>query len=454
MKFEELELNEHLQKGILDAGFVDCMPVQEQTFQYTLIGRDVSVQSQTGTGKTAAFLISIFQRMLDSETRPKALIIVPTRELADQIEKEALMLGKHLDISIGSFYGGVGYHTQEELLRNNVDVMIGTPGRLMDLAQKRKLDFKKVGMLVIDEADRLFDMGFLPDIRKMLRKMPPYNKRMSMLFSATLNYTARDLAWEYMNDPKEIEIEPETVTVEAIEQKIYHVSIDEKMSLMLGILKQENAQNCIIFTNTKQAAVEVAHRMECNGYSCKYLIGDLPQKKRLKVIEDVKTGKIPFLVATDVAARGLHVDDLELVINYDVPQDCENYVHRIGRTARAGKKGKAVMLGCEKYVEGLEAIERYTHTKIPVAWAEEELYVEDKSAGRNFRSAGRAHSKTRRGKPSTRPDVSGSRHGRKGDSHRRKSAGPKSSSAPKKSPAQMSDAERRAHYAAKYGDKF
>ena len=386
-KFTELDLDANLQKGIAEAGFISCMPVQEKTFTHSLKYTDVCVQSQTGTGKTAVFLISIYHNFLTKRDlkNSKALIIAPTRELAIQIEKEAKVIGKHLDFTCGCFYGGVGYAEQEKLLKDDVDIIIGTPGRLIDFHQQKKLDLRKTGILVIDEADRLFDMGFLPDIKRMLKNMPHFSERISMLFSATLSYRAKELAWEFMNNPIEIEIASENITVDKISQKLYHVGKEEKIALLLGILKSEKPENCIIFTNTKSKAHEVSKRLEYNGYDCKYIMGDLQQSKRLKIIESIKSGKLKYLVATDVAARGLHVDDLEMVINYDIPNDAENYVHRIGRTARAGKEGKAISLACEKFVYGLESIEALTNVKIPVEWPDEDLFEKDRSAGKHFR---------------------------------------------------------------------
>ncbi|MDY6968325.1 MAG: DEAD/DEAH box helicase [Spirochaetota bacterium] len=383
MKFNEFNIDKNILKGIDEAGFSECMPVQEKTFAYTLVGKDVCVQSQTGTGKTAAFLISIFHLLLNDKSfsGKKALIITPTRELSVQIEKDAKLLGLHLDFIIGSFYGGVGYTLQEKLLRDGVNIMIGTPGRLIDLNQSGKLNFKDIGILIIDEADRLFDMGFFPDIKKMINRMPTCSSRLTMLFSATLDQYAKDLAWKYMKDPVEIILSSEQITVENMTHELYHVGKDEKMSLLLGILKKEKPKNVLIFTNTKHSAVEVSKRLEFNGYKCQYIIGDLPQMKRLKIIEGIKSGEILFLTATDVAARGLHINDLELVINYDLPQHSENYVHRIGRTARAGKSGKAISLACEKYVYSLHAIESYANMKIPVEWPSDDLFEKDMSIG-------------------------------------------------------------------------
>jgi len=388
MRFTDRALHKSLYKGIEKAGFSHCLPVQIKTFEQTLDNhKDVCVQSQTGTGKTAAYLVSVFQLLLtdDSFKKKKALVVAPTRELAVQIAKEAQLIGHYLNLRIGCFYGGDGFTKQEALLQKGVDIFVGTPGRLLDFSQQGRLDLSKIGILVIDEADRLFDMGFLPDIRRMLRKMPPYNERQTMLFSATLDSRVKELAWEHMNDPVEIQVTPEQVTVENVSQELYHVEKTEKMQLLLGILKKEQPKNLLIFTNTKQMAFEVSQRLIRNGYDCQYIMGDLPQKKRLKVIEGIKSGRIKYLVATEVAARGLHIDDLDLVINYDLPAERESYVHRIGRTARAGKSGKAITLACEEYVYGLEAIESYTDMKIPVVWPDETIFEKDMSEGMTFR---------------------------------------------------------------------
>lgn len=409
MKFTDLNINDKILKGIAEAGFTTLMPVQEETLVHTLKGRDAYVQSQTGTGKTAAFLITIFQSFLEKnapQNRQKALIVAPTRELAIQIEKEAKVLGRYLDFKIGCFYGGVGYNTQERLLKEGVDIIVGTPGRLLDFNQKRKLDFSRIHIVVIDEADRMFDMGFLPDIRRILDNTFRGSVGQAMLFSATLDAATRGIAREYMKNPVKIEIMPEQVTVDKITQTLYHVSEREKMNLMLGILQKELPRNALIFTNMKHEADRVARHLEHNGYKCLHISGDLPQNKRLQVINLFKDGKLPFLVATDVAARGLHIDDLELIINYDLPGDCENYVHRIGRTARAGKSGKAISLACEKYIYNLEAIENFLGMKIPVVFAEDNLYLEDKAGGMSIekplRHSRGKHGKKPQGKSSSR----------------------------------------------------
>ncbi|MDR2739044.1 MAG: DEAD/DEAH box helicase [Treponema sp.] len=388
MEFSEFNLHPDLQRGIAELEYVTCMPVQEQVLAAAFGGQDLYVQSQTGTGKTAAYLIVIFQRLLSEPliNGKKAIIMVPTRELAVQVEEEAKQLGKYLPFIVGSFYGGVGYVQQQQLLRGNVQILVGTPGRVLDLNSSGYMNLMDIAFLVLDEADRMFDMGFYPDLRKLIKVVPPADRRQTMLFSATLNAWVKNLAWEYTKTPWEIEIEPETVTVEEIEQILYHVHSDDKMKFLLGVLDREKPESAIIFCNTKKYTEIVARRLAINGIECEFIMGDLPQSKRLKIIEDVKAGKTRFLVATDVAARGLDIDDLAMVINYDLPIEAENYVHRIGRTARAGKFGKAVSLVSEQDVYELPDIERFIGKKIPSFIADESFYGEDKSEGIRIRT--------------------------------------------------------------------
>ena len=388
MEFKDFNLHPDLQRGIAEAEYFTCMPVQEQVLTHAFGGQDLYVQSQTGTGKTAAFLTVIFQRLLTENllAGKTALIMAPTRELAVQIEEEAKLLGKYIPFKIGSFYGGVGYTQQEKLLRENVRVMVGTPGRVLDLNKSGRMNLMNIAFLVLDEADRMFDMGFYPDLRKLIRVVPPADRRQTMLFSATLNAWVKNLAWEYTSSPFEIEIKPMIVTVEEVDQVLYHVPSEDKMKLLLGILERERPETAIIFCNTKRYTEIVAKRLQINGFECEFIIGDLPQPRRLKVINNVKTGKTKFLVATDVAARGLDIEGLAMVINYDLPVEAENYVHRIGRTARAGKTGKAITLASEQDVYELPAIERYIGKKIPSEIAMTELHAEDKSAGQQIRT--------------------------------------------------------------------
>jgi len=388
MKFSEFNLHPDLERGLREAEYINCMPVQEQVLQNAFGGHDLYVQSQTGTGKTAAFLVVIFQRLLTEAmlAGKKAIIMVPTRELAVQVEEEAKLLGKLLPFNIASFYGGEGYTQQTKMLRDNVQILVGTPGRVLDLNQSGQMNLMEIAFLVLDEADRMFDMGFYPDLRKLIRVVPPADRRQTMLFSATLNAWVKNLAWEYTKNPFEIAIEPETVTVEEAEQILYHVSSADKMKLLLGLLKQEDPESALVFCNTKRYAEIVAKRLRLNGFKCEFIMGDLPQTKRLRIIEDVKAGKIRFLVATDVAARGLDIEGLALVVNYDLPNESENYVHRIGRTARAGKTGKAITLASEQDVYELPRIERYIGQKIPSKTATEDLFSEDKSEGRRVQT--------------------------------------------------------------------
>jgi ATP-dependent RNA helicase RhlB len=381
MRFEELNLNPRLLGAIADRGYVETTDVQAQTLAVTLAGRDAAVQSQTGTGKTAAFLITIFERLLRDPSRRsgRTLIIAPTRELAIQIEGEAQLLNRSLGFSIGSFYGGVGYEEQRALLRKGVDVIIGTPGRMLDLAEGGSMKLGDTRILVIDEADRLFDMGFMPDLRRIFRLLPPAAKRQSLLFSATLNRLARQIASQSMNEPEFIMLTPEQITVDAITQELYRVPSQSKSDLMLGILATEKPRNALIFTNTKDFAERLARKIERSGFRVRALTGDLPQVKRMQVMEDFAAGRFPYLVATDVAARGLHIEGLEMVVNYDLPLDIENYVHRIGRTGRAGQEGRAISLACEIYGDKLPAIERYIGMPIPLKPASADLIAEGMS---------------------------------------------------------------------------
>jgi len=406
MRFTELDLDPRLQQAIAERGYTELTPVQELTLAKSLQGRDVAVQSQTGTGKTAAFLITLFSHLLKGGrgAQKRALIIVPTRELAVQIEGEAHLLNRPLGLHIGCFYGGVGYVAQLAQIKAGPDIIIGTPGRLLDLGEKKRLNFRECGFLVIDEADRLFDMGFLPDLRDLVRQMPPRELRQSMLFSATLNKLSRRVAEAYLNAPAFIEVTPEQLTVDTISQELYRVKSHIKLNLLLGLLKRRAPKNALIFTNMKHTAFLLAKQLQANGLRAKFLSGDLRQSERLQIIEDFMAGRFPLLVATDVASRGLHIDDLEMVINYDIPQDCENYVHRIGRTARAGAPGLAITLASEATADHLEAIEKFIGMKVPELRVTDDLFARDlsleKLAGQHLerrRPSARGASSGRRG---------------------------------------------------------
>ena len=387
MDFTEFGLDERLLKGIEAAGYVTCTPVQEQVIKASKAnegskGPDLYVQSQTGTGKTCAYLVAVIGEMLKEQNAgKKCLILAPTRELAVQIEEEAKVLVGASGLKAFSVYGGVGYEKQIAALKKGVDIVIGTPGRVIDLNEGGNLDLSSAHFCVIDEADRMFDMGFYDDLRKILKKLPEAETRQTMLFSATLNTYVKNLAWEYTRDPIEITIEAENITVSEIQQELLHVSSDEKMKLLVGILKHENPESAIIFCNTKRSCEVIAKRLVINEIGAEFMIGDLPQSKRLAILKKFKAGEIKILVATDVAARGIDVDDLAMVINYDLPVEAENYVHRIGRTARAGKSGKAYTFCSEQDVYNLPAIERYIEMQIPATVAYPDQMEEDKSAG-------------------------------------------------------------------------
>ncbi len=383
MNFTDLNLDKTLLKGITETGYFVCTPVQDRILSEAFENEDLYVQSQTGTGKTAAYLICIYQQLLTKSELigKKVLILVPTRELAVQVEEEAKALGKYTELIAGSFYGGVGYEKQLEKLKKGIDIIIGTPGRIIDLIKSGHLDLSNLRFLVVDEADRMFDMGFYPELRTLIKEIPDTTRRKTMLFSATLNTYVKNLAWEYTENAKEITIESENITVSEIDQLLLHVSSESKIRLLLGILKKEAPESVIIFCNTKRMCEIIAKRLQLNEIKCEYIIGDLPQPKRLKIINAFKDGKLKCLLATDVAARGIDVENLAMVINYDIPNEAENYVHRIGRTARAGKSGKAITFCSEQDVYDLPAIERYIEMSIPATVVDESMLEEDKSAG-------------------------------------------------------------------------
>ncbi len=382
-RFSSFDLHPSLLQGLEDAGFVNCTPIQAETLPISLKGRDVAGQAQTGTGKTAAFLVTVFNRLVadpkSEDPSPRALIVAPTRELAQQIYEEALNIGRHLDLSVVQVVGGVEYDRQAEALKAGVDIVVCTPGRIIDYIRQRIFKTEKIRMVVIDEADRLFDLGFTKDMRFILRKLPSYEKRQSMLFSATLSYRVLELTYEYMNLPEFISVTPQDITVEGIAQELYHVGEDQKLPLLLGLLQREEWERILIFVNTKVGVEWLTKKLKGNGLPAEMITGDLPQRKRFQLMDRYKSGKIKILVATDVASRGIHVEDISHVINYDLPQDAENYIHRIGRTARAGKAGKAISLACERYVLHLEPVEQMLGHKLPVVWLDEQWYVEDKA---------------------------------------------------------------------------
>jgi ATP-dependent RNA helicase RhlB len=383
LSFSSLHLPEALQKGLADAGFERCTPIQAQTLPQALAGFDIAGQAQTGTGKTIAFLVAMYTRLLKEPPNaarnlkaPRAIVVAPTRELAVQIHKDAELVGASSSLTLGLAFGGVDYEKQRKHLEVGVDVLIGTPGRIIDFFKQHVIDLRAVQVAVLDEADRMFDLGFISDIRYILRRLPPPDKRLNLLFSATLSHRVLELAYEHMNNPQLVRIEPDKMTVDRVRQVIYYPSNDEKPRLLVGLFKQMDPRRSMVFVNTRRAAEDLERTLRGNGINAEAISGDVPQRKRLRMLRDFHDGTLAVLIGTDVASRGLHIPDVSHVFNYDLPQDPEDYVHRIGRTARAGAEGDAISFGCEEYVISLPDIEAYIGRRLPVAPVPIELLPE------------------------------------------------------------------------------
>ncbi|MBT9098809.1 DEAD/DEAH box helicase [Methylovulum psychrotolerans] len=411
-RFNNLELSDSILRSLNEAGFTFCSPIQDKALPLLLRDKDIAGQAQTGTGKTATFLLALFQHLLNdgqaepddeedddeygdddghthakiiaprastppkTKQNPRALVLAPTRELAIQIHKDALLLSKHLDLKFALVYGGTDYEKQREKIKSNVDIIIGTPGRVIDFYKQKIFSLDHIKATVMDEADRMFDLGFIKDIRYLLHRMPPPDQRLNMLFSATLSYKVTELAYEHMNNPVLIRIESEEVTSKAIAQSAFCPSNEQKLPLLIGILNQYQPLRSIIFVNTKRCAEQLDDTLNANGYKTAALSGDVPQDKRQRLLNDFQENRITLLIATDVAARGLHIADVSHVFNYDLPQDVEDYVHRIGRTARFGASGEAISFVCEQYAYSMPDIENYIGQKIPVKAITKDLLAE------------------------------------------------------------------------------
>ncbi len=380
--FESFDLHPSLLAGLNDAGFIRCTPIQAQTLPLALNGSDIAGQAQTGTGKTAAFLVAVLNRLLTKPALverktgdPRAVILAPTRELAIQIEKDFRSIGRHTGLTSALVYGGVDYDKQREMLKNGVDIVIATPGRIIDYLKQHVVSFRGVDVCVLDEADRMFDLGFIKDVRFLMRRMPPPAQRQGMLYSATLSYRVLELAFEHMNSPEKITVETENVTADRVRQVVYFPATEEKMPLLLNLLGKLDEHRSIVFINTKAMAERVTRALERNGHRVATLSGDVPQAKRERLLARFQKGDIEMLVATDVAARGLHIPAVTHVFNFDLPQDAEDYVHRIGRTARLGAEGDAISFACDLYAMGLPDIETFIDQKIPTARVEPEMLV-------------------------------------------------------------------------------
>jgi ATP-dependent RNA helicase RhlB len=425
LSFTGLHLPESVARGVADAGFERCTPIQAQTLPRALAGLDVAGQAQTGTGKTAAFLVALLSHLLRHAaaadrpaTSPRALVLAPTRELAIQIHRDAEILAQYTGLTLGLAFGGVDYEKQRRALAAGVDILIGTPGRIIDYFKQHVFGLRHVQVMVLDEADRMFDLGFIKDIRYVLRRLPAPERRLNMLFSATLSHRVLELAYEHMNDPELIRIEPERVTAERVRQVIYYPAMEEKAPLLVHLLRTEAATRTLVFVNTKRLAERLERLLRANGVVAAAMSGDVPQRKRMRMLREFHDGRLAALVATDVAARGLHIPDVSHVFNYDLPQDPEDYVHRIGRTARAGAAGDAVSFGCEQYVVSLPDIEAFIGHRIPVASFDPAILPALRSAHYAPAASGDADEEER-----GRPPGGKRRRRRRGERSRRSSQG-------------------------------
>lgn len=371
-RFDSFSLESRLLQSLQEAGFEYCSRIQAETLPLTLANQDLAGQAQTGTGKTGAFLIPVLQHLLVNPL-PEAqagavrcLIMAPTRELAIQIAHDAEVLGKHTQLRTVLVYGGANYEKQRRQFAQPVDLLIGTPGRIIDYWKQQVFNLKQVQVLVLDEADRMFDMGFIQDVRYLLRKLPSPTKRLSMLFSATLSHRVLELAYEFMNNPRQVTIEAETIQADNIAEYVYFPANEEKIPLLIGLIHVLKPLRAMVFVNTKHFAEKIDNYLRNNAITSALISGDVKQSKRERLLKQFETGQFQILIATDVAARGLHIADVTHVFNFDLPAVAEDYVHRIGRTARAGASGEAHSFACEDTAFYLPDIEQYTGKTITV----------------------------------------------------------------------------------------
>ena len=409
-KFADFPLHKEVQQALNEVGFEFCTPIQALSLPILLAKKDIAGQAQTGTGKTLAFLVATFNHLLTETApaerkinQPRAIIMAPTRELAIQIAKDANQLAKHTGLKVGIVYGGEGYEAQRKVLDKGIDILIGTTGRIIDYVRQGVIDVSAIQAVVLDEADRMFDLGFIKDIRFLFRRMPDAKSRLNMLFSATLSMKVQELAYDHMNEPEKVEIAPNEKTSKNIKEEIFYPSMEEKMPLLLSLLEEDWPEKAIVFSNTKHSCEKVWSWLEGDGHRVGLLTGDVPQKKRLRILEQFTSGDIDVLVATDVAARGLHIADVSHVYNYDLPDDCEDYVHRIGRTGRAGQKGVSVSFACEEYALNLPAIESYIQHSIPVTSYDSEALLDDIPAPKRIHRKPSTHSRNSRDRSGSRP---------------------------------------------------
>ncbi|WP_330961497.1 ATP-dependent RNA helicase RhlB [Photobacterium sp. 53610] len=383
-KFANLGLHPQVLQGLEEKGFHYCTPIQAQALPVVLSGRDIAGQAQTGTGKTLAFLTATFNHLMltpapeeRKTNQPRAIIMAPTRELAIQIYNDAAPLLNSTGLTAGLAYGGEAYEKQKQHLENGVDILIGTCGRIIDFFKQRVIDLKGIQVVVLDEADRMFDLGFIKDIRFLFRQMPNPKARRNMLFSATLSYRVKELAFEHMNTPENVVVEPDQKTGHRIQEELFYPSNQDKMPLLQTLIEEDWPDRAIIFANTKHSCENIWAHLEADNHRVGLLTGDVPQKKRVRILEQFTQGEVDILVATDVAARGLHIPQVTHVFNYDLPDDAEDYVHRIGRTGRAGASGHSISFACEAYSHNLLAIETYIEHTIPRSNYDPSAMLED-----------------------------------------------------------------------------
>lgn len=386
INFEKLGIIDPLLKALKDMGYENPTKVQEKAIPRVLLGKDMIVLSKTGSGKTAAFGIPMLQMINSEEKDPQGLIITPTRELAVQVEKDIREMGAYLPHKTTSVYGQHNINTEIQALKNGVSIIVGTPGRVFDHITRKTLKTDNIKFLVLDEADRMLDMGFIDQVQQIVRKIS--KDRTTMLFSATVPEEINKICRKYLKDPETITIESDTKTVDAIEQIYYRVNHDEKRRQLDRILTIERPEGCIIFCNTKRAVDKVHNFLLRKGFAAQALHGDIAQGRRLSIINTFKAGDFPIMVATDVAARGIHIEDLNLVINYDLPIDKDSYVHRIGRTGRAGHSGKAISLVTAEDIMSLYEIEEHTGAMITEKdLPEDKVYYSNKAAAEKWKDS-------------------------------------------------------------------
>ncbi len=373
-KFANLDLHPQVIEGLEKKGFEFCTPIQALALPVLLTGQDIAGQAQTGTGKTIAFLAATFNHLLKTPeiegrkvSQPRAIIMAPTRELAIQIFNDADTLTASTGLKTALAYGGESYDKQLGKLQDGVDILIGTTGRIIDFYKQKVFNLNNIQAVVLDEADRMFDLGFIKDIRFLFRRMPEPKDRLNMLFSATLSYRVQELAFEHMHNPEHVVVEPTQKTGHRIKEELFQPSNEHKMALLQTLIEEDWPDRAIIFANTKHRCEQVWGSLAADGHRVGLLTGDVPQKKRERILEQFTKGEVDILVATDVAARGLHIPQVTHVFNYDLPDDCEDYVHRIGRTGRAGESGHSISFACEEYAINLTAIEEYIEHAIPVS---------------------------------------------------------------------------------------